>query len=436
MSKPIRPVMEFYEASDIGAGVAVWYGSQALDGTAFQWRAAPVGSIYVYRPAPTSAAIYGKTANNGATADWVQLDAAASAADYPATQLAYGACHLRNWNAELTHIRRENVGHQAVLALFGDSWMNIGNRFADLFTTWLQTEYGDAGPGWVSMWEGGKGEPPNVTRTRTGTWTDRDKNSTPKGRGPDLSECYSDEVVTPAKVTITATCETVIIHYLEQVGGGDFRWQVDAGGWTTVSTDAAEAYATTSITGLSAASHAVEIEILDAGTAGVILFGADVQESANGVRVHRFGQNGGKASDYTALDATQWQTALTALAPTVVAILLGTNEDSGDVAPATFRTNMEEMATRVRTAIPLCDILYISPGPNDLTPGTYGMADYVAALRASAVANDYAMFDSLLLLGDYDSANSRDLYQDSSHVNATGGSAIVRQVIQTLLYLP
>jgi len=168
----------------------------------------------------------------------------------------------------------------------------------------------------------------------------------------------------------------------------------------------------------------------------VILFGADVQESANGVRVHRFGQNGGKASDYTALDATQWQTALTALAPTVVAILLGTNEDSGDVAPATFRTNMEEMATRVRTAIPLCDILYISPGPNDLTPGTYGMADYVAALRASAVANDYAMFDSLLLLGDYDSANSRDLYQDSSHVNATGGSAIVRQVIQTLLYLP
>ena len=59
---------------DPGGVVApwLWYGDQAVDGTAIPWKNAPLASIYFYVTA-TAATVYYRNALNNATADWKVL---------------------------------------------------------------------------------------------------------------------------------------------------------------------------------------------------------------------------------------------------------------------------------------------------------------------------------------------------------------------------
>jgi hypothetical protein len=353
---------------------------------------------------------------------------------YSASAIAYGKQFLRSWLAKLAKIRYGDTA-QAVIAVLGDSWVDGAHRLTNPLATWLQAEYGDAGAGFVSA-IAARVAPTGVTRTIAGTWTDRDHTTTPVGKGPDCGDSNSTDTATPASLVITDTWTDATIHWLQQVNGGSFRYKIDSGGWMTVATaGASDASMATVITGQTNASHVLTIEVSVAGSAGVTLFGVDLKNAQSGVRVHKLGQSGAAASSYTALNATMFQNAITALAPDCVAIVLGTNDDSGNVVPATFQTQMETIATRIRTALPYCDILYLAPAGNGLVAGTYTIADYIPVLRNSAVTNAYAMHDSYLLVGPYAAANARGLYEDTAHINARGGQLLVRSLIESLLYL-
>jgi len=170
-----------------------------------------------------------------------------------------------------------------------------------------------------------------------------------------------------------------------------------------------------------------------AATAGIIIMGADVRLDANGVRMHKLGASGSKASDWNAHpDATILQAALAALAPQAMLLTLGTNDMVANVVPATFTVSMETLMTTLAGAVATADLAYVTPADNGSVT-TYPMQNYVDGLRQSAVDNGFACFDCLLLLGTYAGANSRGLYDNSVHINDVAGHVIARNLCRLLL---
>jgi hypothetical protein len=367
---------------------------------------------YLVRGSGITTGTLAEGAWNGQRAEaWLQAstnsDGTLKASVAAPNDMAFGGQFLRDWQAQLAKVLLADASSQAVVAMIGDSWTNGTARLAGPLRTLLQTAYGTAGPGWVSATTSAKSETPTgVTRVFAGTWTERDKGTTPQGRGPDLMEMFStDDAPAVGKVTFTGTFTDAKIHYLKQVDGATFRWQTDSDGWHAVDSAAgADALTVISMTGLSNASHDLAIEIVDSSSAGhaagLVLFGVDMQITGNGVRLHKLGMSGAVSADWSSIpDATVLSASLTALRPNLAIISLGTNDDSADVAPATYIANIETVVARIRAALPRCDILYLSPADNGMAAGTYTMGDYVAVLRTSAADNDYAMFDAFQLLG-------------------------------------
>lgn len=351
------------------------------------------------------------------------------AARFPTTEEAFGRASLRDWRAALAKAQQGTAA--AVVACVGDSWFEIDDLTASLRTL-LQTPYGNAGTGWIPASSvtglSHVAPPTGFTLTKTGTWTERDAQT--DSAGVDIQHIKSTDAATPATLQLTGVMTDCYIHYLQQINGGDFRWRVDGGAWTTVATAAgAAAHATVAVTGLANASHVLDIEVTNASVAGVILMGFDTRIGTDGVRLHRLGNGGATATNYAAVDATIWQAGLTALAPNLVIILLGTNDDSGDITPTTFNTNISTMITRIRTALPRCDILLLTPGPNGLAAGTYSTDYYVNVLRSRAVADGLACLDIYLAIGNYTDGNARSLYSNTTHLNSNG-----TQLVADLLF--
>lgn len=352
---------------------------------------------------------------------------------FPSSQDTYGRHYLRDTQAQLAKIAQAASGEQLVIALFGDSW--VDNKFIHSpLVTALQALYGNAGAGWISFYTGNTRPvlPAGTSYVQTGTWTPSDQNAPTPSYGVDIASVSSTDIATPGKYVLTTTSTDISVHYLKQSGGGSFRWNVDGGGWTTVSTaNATNLFATLDITGLSNASHILTIEVTVAGT-GVILMGADCKiTGSNGVRIHKLGNGGLTAENATDVDATIWEAGIAALAPNLVIVLLGTNDHSHDVVPATFGTQITTLITRIRAARANTDILLLSPAANDLTE-TYDLSDYVTVLRDLAVTEETAMVDFYLNLPDYTAGNARGLYSNTTHLNANGGQVGASLLVRML----
>lgn len=354
-----------------------------------------------------------------------RLDSIDGGSGFSSTSDTYGLYLLKSWRAKRGIIASGGTGQAKILCI-GDSWVY---GMADRLRVKLQALYGSAGPGFqqfVALASYGFG---GGIWTRSGTWTDVDQ--TAAAYGPGVQHMSSVDIATPAAVSVVATANTMTIHYGKQAGGGSFRFRVDAGGWTTVDTDAAAAYATEVIGSLSTASHTLEIEVTVAG-AGVILVGVDCALSANGVRINWCGNGGASAESFSQVDETIWSDAITALTPDVVIILLGTNDHSGNVLPATFATRINAVVDRIQAALPLTDIVLLAPSDNGLSGRTYTVSEYVDELRGIGVAQDAAVVDAYMNVGPYADGNSRALYANTSHPNDAGYDLLAQLLLNRL----
>jgi len=112
-------------------------------------------------------------------------------------------------------------------------------------------------------------------------------------------------------------------------------------------------------------------------------------------------------------------------------ICLGTNDHAGSVGLAAYRANIERMIDRIKSAVPLVDIVLVGPGPNGNT-GSYTIDDYITVLYAIAVERDLPFINLKASLGTYEEALARELYEDPSHPNARGGKVIGRALWRAL----
>jgi hypothetical protein len=334
----------------------------------------------------------------------------------------YGAHLLRSYAAKRALINYGTTAQIRIVCL-GDSWTQ---GIAGALRNSLQTQYGNAGAGFMQFQDGyatiGDG-----TLAFAGTWTYEE---TTAAYGLGFQSVLSTDAATPAKVTVTVPATSLIIHYGKQPTGGTFRYRVDSGSWTTVDTNAAAAYATVPISGLSNASHTLEIEVLTAGSAGVRLVGVDAQIAVKGVNVSWCGHAGAKAIDYIALDGAAFAAALVAHSPDTVTLQLGIN-DYGYYPYTTWTTQMNTLIDRIQAAVPLTDILLIAQ-PDVGAARTWPMSDYAEAVRDIAVAQGCTMLDLYKNWGPYAGGNARGLYVNTTHPNPSGYQLIADLLLDRL----
>lgn len=354
---------------------------------------------------------------------------------------AHGLPKRYTWGLEYLRETRQRLRKLAIgdsstltIALIGDSWTHNYLRYSGPVASTLKATYGNAGLGWVGFsWPSGLPalingsiDPASSLVTVAGSWSPTYYTST----SPDLGHLSSSTAGDLVTVTGPASCSAVVLYHR---GGGVVRYRWDGGAWTSA-TLSGSTLQTVSLASVPAGTWALEIEVVS-GTP--VLCGLDIQKSTSGVRVHKLGSTGSNSLQWAAVNASEWQSGLTALAPSLVVIMHGTNDQSA-YEPATFRTHMETILDRVRVAVPAADILLMAPCENIRVGNAWPMEDY--AEQAYQLAEEYsAGFLNLqpvfgLVPADYANGSARSWFNaDLVHPDpTTGGRAIVDAVIRTL----
>jgi lysophospholipase L1-like esterase len=116
--------------------------------------------------------------------------------------------------------------------------------------------------------------------------------------------------------------------------------------------------------------------------------------------------------------------------------MLATN-DQNVRAPSAFKTNLQSIITRVKTALPLADIVLVVPCENGRV-NTYAMSLYADVTYQLAVTNKCAYLDLQYVFGEefseYASTSPRNWFNaDLIHPEpSTGGRAIVDAIYRLL----
>lgn len=312
-------------------------------------------------------------------------------------------------------------------ACLGDSWCQNGSLRGAMMGM-LQSQYGPAGYGYVAFDTASHSS--QVIVTPTGTWTTCGIGSICYGvtaSHMSTTDNTAALTVTLPVNTINSFVNTIVLHYACQPSGMSFDWNVDGGAWTTVATtNASLTYCTTSITGLSSGvAHTLNIQATPGASGTLTMMGADYQLTRyNGVRVHNLGHSGSQASDFANVPPAMMQAGLAALGIDTAEIVFGTNEENGNIDPATYAANLTALIDTVRgSTSPSPDVLLTPPADNGITGKTYTMSQYRTAMQGVALANNTAWYDTFAMMPPYATSNALGLTNGTYHLNGSGGAA-------------
>lgn len=333
--------------------------------------------------------------------------------------------------SRLTNLQTAIDAGYSKIGLFGDSWFEGGSvgmangPLPNGIRTSAQTEYGDAGIGYLKFQRVITNPDPRVTLyATTGTWT---ANVGYTGRGPDCCEVTATAAAT---IDFTATFDRIEVHYRQFSTGGTFQFRVDGGSWQSVNTSGTEAYGKSAITGLSNVSHTVEIDWVS-GT--VVLFGAELTSGSTGALVYRIGTSGMQSTHPA--NNTNWNAALTALDLDCIIILLGTNDITNNVTPETYASNLVSAVSKVPSS---CDVI-VMPSPDEArdirfsSTISYNMMQYnQAAYNALYPLGRVAWFSCVDDFGSYGLTYPLS-YWSTLHLTTSGYSYLAGLVYNAML---
>jgi len=159
-------------------------------------------------------------------------------------------------------------------------------------------------------------------------------------------------------VTLSAECQQLELHYLEQPGGGRLEFAVDGNAVDTISTDgesAAGIYQYKPTPG----PHQFSLRTLDA--APVRLFGW-VAQNESGVTYETLGINGAQAALQLRWSEPVVTREMADREPALIVVAYGTNEAVSKTWTAEeYRTDLGQVIQRLRAAAPLAGILLVGP---------------------------------------------------------------------------
>lgn len=354
---------------------------------------------------------------------------------------------------KLRKIKRSDSGgpYQYTLAIPGDSYTHSAPRYTQALATDLRAEYGDAGAGWVGFGFpstdelAGDGTYPNqngnenkarMALTYSGNWS----GIYASGNSPDICACHSANAGDKITVSWLVAAATSSLRLLAKGGSGVVRWRYSNNGsafgvWTTLDLSPQSGLSVTELAGYGATKWALEIEVVSGDP---MLYGLDHQLSTAGVRVHKLGASGSRAQHWTNADAAEWSAALTALNPDCVAIFLAPN-DQKVYGPDVYKTHIQIMIDRARSAVPQADILLVvAPSNGTDNEALRPMPGYARAAYQLAHENNCAAMSLQRYFGpDYSSygyGTPKNWFaSDHLHPDALTGGRVILDAFYRLL---
>ncbi len=367
--------------------------------------------------------------------DWTTFNSKQSAESL--RPLATSNTYLRDWRRGLQRLIAGTNTPVKVMVL-GDSWSSLSTTYLNQLDPDTKRLLGDAGAGWISFVSGSTpANPTNATISQSGTWTD----VTFTGRGINRLESSSSSVSATKTITLVTgqQASSPVLHYLVKSGGGILQYRFNAGSWTTVNTSgSADTYSTVALSGAPAGAWVLDVQVNTASTDGITIFGVDLADSNAGIRWHALAFPGYLTGTFSGANAALWQAGISAISPTVVEILLGTNDQANSITLAQYGTNLTTIISNLRTAMPGVDILVVSPPENLSTGHVLTMADYRDQARTVASANNCGFLDLVQEFGPntsaYDSSSPRILFATGDPLHPTNlGYSQISEAIRSVL---
>lgn len=343
---------------------------------------------------------------------------------------SYGLSRLRETRQRLRMLR-EGQGGRISIGMIGDSWTHNASRWSGKFAETLWRKYNadeeaPLGRGWIGFATGGDGmQNGSITGnnqvTATGTWTQQYTT----GSGPDAGAVVSSAADAQQSLALDYT-KALTWKLFAQGGAGviRYRWTA-AGAWTTIDLSALGAgFQAITLAGAPASGTGTFTVEVVSGTAK--LYGLFESKSGDGVIAHKLAATGSQAQQWAALDAAIWQPSIAALGCNLITIMHGTNDQGANRSASAFKANLITIIDRVRTALPLSDILLIAPPENQRT-NLIKMADYAQAMYEIALTDRDVAYGDLqphfgLVPADYASTSARDWFNaDGIHPSPVSG---------------
>ncbi|RYD32677.1 MAG: hypothetical protein EOP86_15150 [Verrucomicrobiaceae bacterium] len=354
----------------------------------------------------------------------------------------WGEHAMPNLHLRLSRIKY-GYSERCVIANMGDSWTAHPGRFGTPLLRMLQGEYGGTACGFFGFGyfsnDGSVNGCSDRAKANGGAdpaWT-RDFTTAGGVYGPDGCHVHSATPGTWVEVNVFTAQPSPKIYFRRRPGGGAFRWCVNGGAWTSVSTDGADGFATATVT-IPSAACTIRVEVETAGTHGVTLAGLNF-ESATGIMVHKWARSGSQAHEFiSALNKDFFQSGILAMAPHLVTFLWGTNEQYWNTEPAVMAAAILTLAGWIKEVRPLCDFLLICPAQTrqEAEGHAHGIRDYRDAVRAAAVAARAGFIDLTEVWGDYekykyagDGTTLNFLTSDGIHTDIDRGAIVTADAV-------
>lgn len=239
--------------------------------------------------------------------------------------------------------------------------------------------------------------------------------------------------------TWTFTGTKAVLWYYNLVGASSFTWKIDAGSTTTVNTTAGFGLSSVQVYSGTSGTHTVTVAATaanGAAIAGLQLWDGD---EAQGIRFHDWSHVSYRASQYhptTGSDMTVIPTAYTAIAPALVVIEFGINEQGNNIAPSVLTSGVQQIITDVKAAVAAAPsfVVTVPYNPNASAP-TYPWQQYVDALYAVAAVdpNNVTVLDlNQRMPGS--ASTSPALYTASDHLHPTNmGHSMIADIVTGFL---
>lgn len=337
---------------------------------------------------------------------------------------------LTRWKARAA---RHSVDDTEILrvAVLGDSWAERVDIPEDLNAA-LGAENGISTTGWIPVFGT---MPTGITNTSTG-WTQYDGSAdgaATNGCGPDGKMISATG--TTATVVISGWTATAFAVYYKDTTG-TFRYNIDGGSWTTVAGGNTGAFTKLNITGLSATSHTINID-LTGNTGTVRLLGyRPIYLTSTGVYLHKLG-NGGLRAEHWDNYLTELPDAFADLIPDVVVVIIGTNDtNSASTTTEGFFDSLCSLVDAIRDGAPYAGIIFVMP--NDTNGAKAGPSlPTLRELMYSASRLKNVEFLSLYdMLGSYAEMNTLGLFDDTFHINERGARVLTTALMKHFLSYP
>lgn len=287
---------------------------------------------------------------------------------------------------------------------------------------------------------GGQGFIPalNIATTFTNGWTLAGANS---GNGT-MGLGHRTAVLSSPNGSMTRTVSgtSITIAYTRTTSTGSFQVFLDGSGTAALTVNTATGASATvhddgraSLSLGTRGSHSVKIA-WSAGSDVYIngIFVYDQDESA-GIRLTESGQHGSRSGDWSPAatsSAYVLDDDMTLLQPDLVIIELGANDMIGAVTPATFKTNILDIISHVKSAVtPTPDILLMAAYDIGQNGYNYPWQSYVGQLRQIESADTaVSLLDLSAVLPRSNETDYGLIYSDGVHPNDNGHNLIARTI--------